>query len=480
MKILNRFFINNIFLLFLIVINFSCKVTPPSFPKNEQQARQAPDWITRGIIYELQPRAFTQEGTLNAAKIRLSKVADVGANIIYLNPVFLADDDMDQAFWSPRQKASCMNNPRNPYRMKDYYHVDPEYGTDNDLKDFINEAHRLKMRVMLDMVYLHCGPTAVFIKDYPNFIKHDEDGKAVNAAWSFPALNYTNPELREYLWKNMEYWVNDFDADGFRCDVADGIPLDFWETARKRLETIRPDIGMLSEGQNRVEDQITAFDINDSDTWLSGIVPIYRDGKPASLLRETVERLEAIFPRGARFTRFIDNHDIANDAWHNGIEKEWGTKGVNTALALIFTLDGVPFLYNGQEIADTTRHSIFGRLPINWADANIPVGITRFALCKNLSQMRLTEQSLTEGRLEWLDNDAPNEVISYKRTLNGEQILIVVNISERPIKAKIAGMDRRERNSFNILLSEGIQGDVKKCFDFQGFGFWIGKIDHEN
>ena len=131
-------------------------------PLNQQQARTSPEWITRGVMYQIQPRAFTPEGTFKAAQARLPKLADLGVTILYLCPVFVADDDMDQASWSPRQKKSGMNNPRNPYRMKDFYHVDPEYGTDQDLKNFAAAAHALKMRVMLDMVFLHCGAEGDF------------------------------------------------------------------------------------------------------------------------------------------------------------------------------------------------------------------------------------------------------------------------------------------------------------------------------
>ena len=136
-----------------------------------KQARQSPAWIKNGIMYQVQQRAFTLEGTLKAAITRLPELRRLGINIIYMCPVFVADDDMDQKFWSPRQMASKMNNPRNPYRMKDFYHVDPEYGTDDDLKEFVSEAHKIGIRVMLDMVYLHCGPKAVFLKDDPDFIK---------------------------------------------------------------------------------------------------------------------------------------------------------------------------------------------------------------------------------------------------------------------------------------------------------------------
>ncbi len=168
---------------------------PGAVPLHEQQAHPSPAWLTGGVMYQIQPRAFTPEGTLPAATKRLAKVAEMGADVIYICPVFVSDDDPDLGGWSPRQKKSGMNNPKNPYRMKDYYHVDPEYGTDDDLKAFIAEAHRLGMRVMLDMVYLHCGPNAVFLKDHPNFVQRDEKGEIVCASWNFPRSTTTIPSF---------------------------------------------------------------------------------------------------------------------------------------------------------------------------------------------------------------------------------------------------------------------------------------------
>ena len=436
---------------------------------DERQARPSPEWVTRGVMYQIQPRAFTPEGTLRAATARLPKVAEVGADIVYLCPVFVADDDANTEFWSPRQKASRMNNPRNPYRMKDYYHVDPEYGTDEDLKAFVAAAHELGMRVLLDMVYLHCGPTAVFLEEHPDFVKRDQDGKATYAAWNFPALNHANPELREYLWKNMEYWVGEFDVDGFRCDVSDGIPLDFWEAARDRLEKIRPDICMLAEGRRR-EDQLKAFDLD------------YGWGfrwDNAAEIRKRWETMRNERPRGgARFIRFIDNHDIANDAWHNRIEKAWGTRRVNATLVALFTLDGVPLLYNGQEVADTARHSIFGRSPIDWASGDTPAGKARFAFCKKLCAMRHAERALTHGAVAWLDNDAPEAVLSCLRTLGHEQILTVVNLTGQQVSVQLA-VPPEGRPALRALLAHGVKEealkDGKKVFVLDGNGFLVGK-----
>lgn len=438
-----------------------------SVPLHEQQAHPSPEWLTGGVMYQIQPRAFTPEGTLPAATKRLAKVAEMGADVIYICPVFVSDDDPDLGGWSPRQKKSGMNNPKNPYRMKDYYHVDPEYGTDDDLKAFIAEAHRLGMRVMLDMVYLHCGPNAVFLKDHPNFVQRDEKGEIVCAAWNFPKINHDNPELREYLWQNMEYWVNDFDVDGFRCDVSNAIPLDFWETARERLEKIRPDIGMLAEG-TRAADQLKAFDLD------------YGWGfkwSDAAAFRKQWERMFKERPQGgAKFIRFIDNHDISNDDYDNRLEKQWGARHVDAALVTLFTLDGVPFVYNGQEVADKARHSIFGKSAIDWANGETEEGKARFAFCQKLCSMRHAEKALTKGELVWLDNDAPAAVLSFLRRSGDEEVLSVVNLSGEDTKVTIKLTEATK--GFEVLMSESAKADSSGkalTLDLGGYGFYVAK-----
>jgi glycosidase len=435
---------------------------------NQRQARPAPEWVTRGIMYQIQPRAFTPEGTLKATTDRLPQLADLGVDLLYLCPIFVSDDDPDLQGWSPRQKKSGMNNPRNPYRIRDYFHVDPEYGTDDDLKAFIAEAHRLKMRVLLDMVYLHCGPNAVFLAQHPDFVKRDAQGKVAVAGWGFPALNFANRELREYLWDNMEYWVREFGADGFRCDVSDGIPLDFWETARERLDRIRPDLCLLAEGTRR-EDQLKAFDLD------------YGWGfkwDRAAGIRQQWEKMRDERPRGgARFLRFIDNHDIANDAYDQRLEKAWGTRRVDATLVVLFTLDGVPMIYNGQEVADTARHSIFGRMPIDWCSGDTPAGQARLAFCKRLCAMRRTEPALTQGAVVWLDNDQPDAILSLLRRTSDEEVLSVVNLSDCEKKVRINAAELAAWSA-DTLIAEGVQVQPDSrglLLQLDGFGYVVAK-----
>lgn len=448
-----------------------CELLPPektpvaaNVPLNQRPARTSPEWLTGGVIYQIQPRAFTPEGTLPAATAKLPKLAKLGVTVIYLFPVFVSDDDKDISGWSPRQKKSKMNNPCNPYRMKDFYHVDPEYGTDQDLKDFVATAHKLNLRVMLDMVYLHCGPNAVFLKEHPDFVKRDKDGNIIKASFAFPALNLANPELREYLWRNMEWWVRDFDVDGLRCDVADSVPLDFWEIGRARLEKIRPDVGMLAEG-TRKENQLKAFDLN------YGWGPAFKAWSDPAAIRKLYETFQAERPiGGAKCAWFIDNHDFANDAYENRLETRWGGARVESALVGLFTLDGVPFVYNGQEVADAARHSIFARMPINWANGETNAGRARFAFVQKLCAMRKAEKVLTKGDLKWLDNDAPTAVMSFVRTFDGERIVSVINMTDKPVKVTVKFADGIGKP---VLAKGSVDGPG--VFELPAYGYFVGK-----
>lgn len=447
---------------------------------DEQSARPTTDYVKQSVIYQIHPRVFTEEGTLKAAEAHLPRLAELGVDILYLLPVFVSDDDMDRAGWSSSQKASGMNNPCNPYRMKDYYNIDPEYGTNEDLKDFVDKAHKLGMKVMLDMVFYHCGPNAVFLKDHPNFVKRDKDGKIFTGGWNFPVINHDNPELREYLIQNMEYWVRDFGVDGFRADVASSVPLSFWEAARERLEQINPEIIMLAEGFKK-DNQRNAFDIDYLFNWYQTLQRIYQEKSPASEIRKTWNYAFSQALPGTRYVRYLESHDTTCKTldWKRP-NKIWGPELVDTALVLNFTVDGVPWLYNGQEVADTARHNIHatkGSLTVDWPNAETPGGKTRFALCQQLCALRHTEKALTDGSVTWLDNSAPDEVVSFLRTTEDEQILTVINMKKKDV---VVAVDLPSASvPYDELLARGVETvtntEDKKTLHLQGCGFFVGK-----
>lgn len=435
-------------------------------------ARTSPAWLTQGVIYQIPLRAFTPEGTLRAAMKRLPAVAELGATVVYLCPIMLSDDDTRPEFWSARQKASGTNNPRNPYRIKDYGLVDPEYGTEADLRDFVAAAHKLNLRVLLDLVYFHCGPTSTLI-DRPGFIQRDTAGKLVTGGWNFPRLNFKSQELRAYLWADMEHWVKDFQVDGFRCDVADAVPLDFWEEGRRRLDAIRRDLVLLSEGQ-RAADQVSAFDISYGFSWYNATAAVLTRSQPASSLRTIWEKQVAERPRGARFIRYTDNHDLANDLQRPDVAL--GERAARAMSVVNFTLDGVPFLYNGQEIGDTSRHSIYARWPVRWEAACLPKAQATLEFYRKLCQLRRSQAPLHSGSVTWVEHDQPESVLCFLRRAGDEQILTAVNLSNRAVKVRL---DLPADWSWQHPLVQDevktVAPQPKATLILQGFGYLVSR-----
>ncbi len=466
---------------------------------NPIHARQTTSWLPKSVLYQLYLRAFTPEGTLRAATARLPDLAELGVDILYLCPVCAHDDDRREEFWSPRQKASGCGNPKNPYRMKDFYAIEPEYGNDADLHEFVDAAHKLGMRVLLDIVFLHCGPAAVFLDEHPDFVERDEKGGVKPAAWGFPKLNFANPELREYLWRNLEYWITDFGVDGYRCDVSAEVPLDFWEEARRRIDLVAPERVMLAES-HRPDEQGFAFDCSYSFAQTETLYRILKGESPASAFRSEWEAakigwpseesrqhcygegrpgfltIKTAWPENSRFIRYNDNHDLAHDHPER-LEKLWGPAAVKATLALNFTLDGIPMLYNGQEVADAARHSIFAKWPIDWANGERPSGRERRELCRRLCALRHAEPALCLGDLRWLDNDCPDQVLSFRRTYEGRSVLSVISLADRPLNVSVSAAS--PVGAVSPLLAEGVAFDVsggKWSAAMAPFGFFVGEV----
>ena len=173
----------------------------------KDNTRPVPTWWRRSVVYQINLRTFTPEGTLKAAEARLAHVASIGVDFVYLCPVVLADDDMNEDNWSKRQKASCTGNPKNSYRISDYFVIDPEYGDEADLDSFVKKAHSLGLKVMLDLVYMHCGPKAKMIDEHPNFVKRNEDGSLALNSYNFATVNFDNPKLCKYLQATALTWA---------------------------------------------------------------------------------------------------------------------------------------------------------------------------------------------------------------------------------------------------------------------------------
>lgn len=396
------------------------------------------------IIYQMALRTFTPDGTLKAAKDLLPFISSLNVDVVYLCPIFKVGNDEDTATWSPRQLASNTNNPKNPYKMADYFNVDEEYGTNDDLKAFVDEAHKNGLKVIFDMVYLHCDRDAVFIEDHPEFVEHGDDGEiAVGETWPFAKLNYKCRQLREYLFSNMESFVKEYKVDGFRCDVGDMIPLDFWQEAFDRLKKIKPDLITLNEGT--VPEYIKkTFDMGYAFEWNNTLVDVFSDKKTAADLKVHCADEQKKYGDGIhKLIRTIDTHDFANECGINRNEITMTSRGVEAALVINNTYCGVPFMWNGYEVCDNAENCMFSnrfygrRSAINWSRAFTPEGIRRREFIKNIHNLHHHSEALYMGEIEWVENDMPEQVISYIRRTENSAVAVIVNTQNKPIKINV-------------------------------------------
>ncbi len=431
-------------------------------------------------IYQLALRTFTPEGTLAAAARLLPFLARLGPRYIQLSPVVLADDEADPATWSERQLASGTGNPKNNYRIKDFFAVDDEYGSESDLRDFVHTAHRLGIGVLLDLVYYHCGPNAVFLREHPDFVRRNADGTAFTGEWHFPVLNYECAELREYLWRNMVYFVKEFDVDGYRCDVGDKVPLDFWAEGARRVRALKPDVFLLCEGRD--PEYLKVFDANYFYDGAFDAVPVAQGKMTADTFARKWEACRQTLPAGGRMLHFIDNHDVASDCFENRHEKTIGTAGVEALLVLDFLLDGVPFVFNGYEVADELKHSMFANrfyghdAVLNWANALCEKGRRRMTLMETLFRLRRECPALRSTELGWHTHSAPKSALVFTRPDPQSALFVAVNMTREPVALEVGALPPYLHLMETVLRENAswrFTGDRMQV-QLLGFGYLVG------
>lgn len=396
--------------------------TARDYSKDEARSVSVPAWVRDGVVYEIFPRTFSKEGNFNGITARLDELKSTGVNVLWLMPIHPVGQE---------KKKGTIGSP---YAVRDFYGINADYGTKEDLRRLVREAHARGMKVIIDIVANHTSWDSVLMKQHPDFYTRDAGGKVIPpvADWADVAdLNYENPAVRRYMIEMLKSWLRDYDLDGFRCDVAGMVPTAFWEEARVELDKTKKDIVMLAEW-NTPELLVKAFDLDYSWGLLSALNDVGMNGKPASVLRTAWEEERAKYPKGALHLRFSDNHDERRAI------ARFGEKGALAASVLMFTLDGVPMLYNGMEAGDTTESgapALFERLPVFWQMSERRPEFPR--LYKSLIEMRKQHASLRSTNLEWVRNSEDERVISYLRRDAAEEILVVVNFSNRPVASVV-------------------------------------------
>lgn len=400
------------------------------------RARTAPAWLRDGVMYEIFPRNFSARGDFNSITAQLDQLKELGVTILWLMPI------------QPNGEKLKKGTFGSPYAIRDYFAINADYGTTNELKRLVAETHRRGMKIILDVVANHTAWDSVMMA-HPEFYKQDANGRIIPpvAEWTDVAgLNYANPKLREYMITMLKYWVTEFDVDGFRCDVAYMVPTDFWEQARVELNQVKPDLIMLAEA-SKPELLVKAFDLDYSWPLHATLNKVLLEGAPATELRRSWEESERTFPKGALHLRISDNHDEARAV------ARYGIRGALAAAAFTFALDGVPLLYNGMEVGDATESgdpALFEKMPVFWQPKERP---PLREIYRELIKLRKTYAPFRNDRVVWLRNSNEADLVSFMRLDAHDEFVILINFSNRP---QVGWVEVLNDHDFKLLKISGM------------------------
>ncbi len=376
-----------------------------------------PEWSTDATIYEVNIRQFSKEGTFAAFQKELPRLKAMGVEILWLMPI--------HPIGMKNRKGSLGSY----YAVRDYKAVNPEYGTKDDFKNLVNAVHQLGMKIIIDWVPNHTSPDAVWVdQGHKDWYTLDSTGNLQPTIgtdwWDVADLNYDSKEMRSAMIGSMKYWLTDFDIDGFRCDVADWVPVDFWKEARVELDKVK-NVFMLAEAENPAHHQV-CFNMSYGWEFHSIMNKIAKGEKSAADIFTYFEKENKNFPANAYRMQFTSNHD--ENSW-NGTEMERMGEGRFAFAVLAGTINGMPLVYNGQETSLDKRLRFFEKDTIDWTKMDMVDFYTK------LLGLHKTNPALWNGAaggdLTFLTTPENKEFIAYTRTNGENQVVVFINLSNK-------------------------------------------------
>lgn len=382
-----------------------------------------PDWVKSATVYELNIRQFSEAGTFAAIEEELPRLKKMGIDIIWLMPV--------QPIGLKNRKGKLGSY----YAVKDYWRLNPEFGSAEDFRHLVAAIHAQGMYVILDWVANHSSWDNELVLQHPDWYKRSPDGKFQSVPWrdydDIIDFDYRQPGLRQYMTEAMKFWVTEFDIDGYRCDVASFVPIDFWENLRLELEEIKP-VFMLAEAEDK-ELHRKAFDATYNWTLWNWLHAIAQNQATAKDLAEAyLAEHVYIFPKAGIRLNFIDNHD--KNSWEGTMYSNFG-EALTAMTVFSFLMDGMPLVYSGQEAGLDRSLQFFDKDPIVWKEHE------NEELYTQLFKLKHTNQALWNGvhggEMVRLNNNEMQNVISFSREKCGDKVLAFFNFSSEAVRVKI-------------------------------------------
>jgi len=415
------------------------------------------EWKHTTNIYEVNVRQYTQEGTFKAFEKEMPRLKNMGIKTLWFMPV------------TPIAQQNKKGSLGSQYAAADYTSINPEFGTMDEFKHMVNEAHRLGFKVIIDWVANHTGWDHVWTKTHPEFYLKDPDGTFHRASGmdDIIELDYKNQNLRQAMIDAMKFWIKETNIDGFRCDLASWVEVDFWEQARPEVEKIKPlfFIGEFDELENPEYGKV--FDASYSWKWMHKSADYYKNNEAITELTDLLKKYSAIGDSSMR-AWFTTNHD--ENSW-NGTEFEKYGDITQPMAVFSATWNGIPLLYSGQELPNKKRLEFFEKDVIEW---NGKYEMADFY--KTLLHLKSSNPALrggdTQVKTHLLNTSANDKILAYLRKNGENEVLVVLNMSKEPVNFTI--QDENLNGSFkNVFEKTKRNFGEGKDFDFKVSDFAV-------
>lgn len=380
-----------------------------------------PDWSKNSVLYEVNVRQYTPEGTFNAFADHLPRLKSLGINVLWFMPTF------------PIGITNHKGELGSYYSVKDYMDVNPEFGTLDDFKSLIAQAHAMGMHVIMDWVPNHTSWDNKLTVEHPDWYVKDAKGNftpPIGTDWTdVIQLDWSKQGLQDYMIDAMKYWV-DMGVDGFRIDHPHNTPKEFWERARTELNKLQPVllIGEIEEPTFFLE---KGFDMNYAWEMYHLMVNIAQRKDSVKSLAKYYEKEWATYPNNVYRLLFLTNHD--ENSWGGTIDSLMGPTQKPFA-TLIFTSQGVPLIYSGQEVCLNKKLKFFVKDTINWDTCSLT------GFYRNLVSLKEKNKALWNGdfggAMVKIPTSKANKVFAFYREKADNRVVVFLNISKKNVAVK--------------------------------------------
>ena len=429
---------------FLLIITLFTLTTLQHCKKAEVQSKiDTPiyfdtEWAKDANIYEVNIRQYTEEGTFDAFTQHLPRLKNMGVKILWLMPI--------QEISKAKRKGTLGSY----YSVSDYTKTNPEFGTMQDFDEMVQAIHALDMKIILDWVPNHTGWDHPWITEHPDYYTKDSMGNITDPinpetgeswGWTDVAdLNYENPEMRQAQIDAMKFWVNEHDVDGFRCDVAHGVPEDFWTEVREGLVKVDPSLFMLAEAEVPALRNNQDFIMDYGWEFHHIMNDIAKGEKTVREIDFWLGRDKTKYEHGYHM-HFTSNHD--ENSWAGTVLERMGDGHLAFAV-LVSTFDGMPLIYGGQEEPLERRLEFFEKDNIEFGDYEYEDFYTR------LLDLKRNNKALWNGEYggPLIRINDHKQVYAFSREKDGEKVVVVLNLSDAGQKTILTESFEGYRNVF--------------------------------